>query len=80
MYAYNPKGEWTYQHLCGINGKFDGHTRIDLMALAKQFDIKKPELILDEVKSAVSSWKSFANEVGVSDKLSNEVWSNLKLL
>ena len=80
MYAYNPKGEWTYQHLCGINGKFDGHTRGDLLALAKQFNIKKPELILDEVKNAVSSWKTFAKEVGVNEKLTNEVWSNLKLL
>jgi len=80
MYAYNPQGEWTYQHLCGINGKFDGHTREDLLLLAKQFDIKKPEWILNEVKSAVGSWKSFAKEATVSDKLSNEVWSNLKLL
>ncbi len=80
MYAYNPKGEWTYQHLCGINGKFDGHTRVDLLALAKQFDIKKSELILDEVKNAVSSWKSFAKQTEVSDELMDEVWSNLKLL
>lgn len=80
MYAYNPKGEWTYQHLCGINGKFDGHTRADLLTLAKQFNIKKPELILEKVKSAVSSWKEFAKDVGVSEKLTSEVWYNLKLL
>lgn len=80
MYAYNPKGEWTYQHLCGINGKFDGHTRADLLTLAKQFNIKKAEAILNEVKSAVSSWRSFAIEAGVGDKLTNEVSSNLKLL
>jgi serine/threonine-protein kinase HipA len=80
MYAYNPKGEWTYQHLCGINGKFDGHTRADLLALAKQFDIKKPALILDEVKSTISTWKMFAKDVGVSQQLMNEVHSNLKLL
>jgi serine/threonine-protein kinase HipA len=80
MYAYNPKGEWTYQHLCGINSKFDGHTRADLLALAKQFDIKKPALILDEVKSTISTWKMFAKDVGVSQQLMNEVHSNLKLL
>jgi serine/threonine-protein kinase HipA len=80
MYAYNPKGEWTYQHLCGINSKFDGHTRADLLALAKQFDIKKPALILDEVKSTISTWKVFAKDVGVSQQLMNEVHSNLKLL
>jgi len=80
MYAYNPKGEWTYQHLSGINGKFDGHTRADLLALAKQFDIKNAALILDQVQSAVGSWKAFANEAGVSNQLTNEVQSNLRLL
>jgi len=80
IYAYNPKGEWTYQHLCGINGKFDGHTRADLLGLAKQFDIKNAALILDQVQSAVSAWEAVAQEVGVSQKLANEVQSNLRLL
>lgn len=80
MYAYNPKGEWTYQHLCGINGKFDGHTRTDLLALAKQFDIKNAALILDQVQSVVSSWKVFSQEAGVGSQLTNEVQSNLRLL
>lgn len=80
MYAYNPKGEWTYQHLCGISGKFDGHTRADLLALAKQFDIKNAALILDQVQSAVGSWKVFAQEAGVGSQLTNEVQSNLRLL
>jgi serine/threonine-protein kinase HipA len=80
MYAYNPKGEWTYQHLCSINGKFDGHTRADLLALAKQFDIKNAALILDQVQSAVGSWKAFAQDAGVGSQLTNEVQSNLRLL
>src|SRR3546814_16045662 len=35
-HAYNPNGEWTYQHLMGVNGKFNGITRDDLMAVAKR--------------------------------------------
>src|SRR4029077_6952081 len=38
-YAYNPKGEWTYQHLTGVNGKFAGISRDDLLALAEQFGV-----------------------------------------
>ena len=30
-HAYNPKGEWTYQHLMSVNGKFSDITREDLM-------------------------------------------------
>src|SRR3546814_9109974 len=36
-HAYNPSGEWTYQHLMGVNGRFDGITRDDLMAVARRF-------------------------------------------
>ena len=35
-HAYNPKGEWTYQHLMSVNGKFSDITRDDLMVVADQ--------------------------------------------
>src|SRR3546814_7442817 len=38
-HAYNPNGEWTYQHLMGVNGKFNGIKRDDLMAVAKRFGV-----------------------------------------
>ena len=38
-HAYNPKGEWTNQHLTGVNGKFAGITRDDLLAVAERFGI-----------------------------------------
>jgi serine/threonine-protein kinase HipA len=30
-HAYNPKGEWTYQHLMSVNGKFGDITSDDLL-------------------------------------------------
>ena len=32
-HAHNPSGRWTAQHLMSVNGKFDGITRADLLAV-----------------------------------------------
>jgi serine/threonine-protein kinase HipA len=45
--GYNPKGEWTYQHLMGVNGKFDNITRDDLLRVADRFAIGPAPRIID---------------------------------
>ena len=37
-HAYNPKGEWTHQHLMAVNGKFADITRSDLLRIFHQRD------------------------------------------
>lgn len=65
-YAYNPKGEWTYQHLLSVNGKFADITRDDLMMVADQFAVGTAPRVLREVADAVSSWPDFASRAKVS--------------
>lgn len=65
-YAYNPKGEWTYQHLMSVNGKFDGISRTDLLAAADQFGIGTAPRVLEQVAGAVASWADFAKQANVS--------------
>ena len=33
-HAYNPQGEWTYQHLISVDGKFNSISRADLLVEA----------------------------------------------
>lgn len=65
-YAYNPKGEWTYQHLMSVNGKFAAISRADLMAVADRFGIGTAPQVLQQVSAAVSSWPDFATQARVS--------------
>jgi serine/threonine-protein kinase HipA len=65
-YAYNPKGEWTYQHLMSVNGKFAGISRDDLMVVADRFGIGTASRVLQRVAEAVSAWPEFARQAGVS--------------
>ena len=65
-FAYNPKGEWTYQHLMSVNGKFDHIERNDLLALADRFQIGAASRLLAEVKNAVAEWPDFARQAALS--------------
>lgn len=65
-HAYNPKGEWTYQHLMSVNGKFAGITRADLLLVADQFAIGTAARVLQQVDEAVSAWPDFARKASVS--------------
>jgi serine/threonine-protein kinase HipA len=64
-HAHNPKGEWTSQHLMGVNGKFTGITRADLLALADRFGIGTAPKVLDAVGKAVTAWPEFGRQAGV---------------
>ena len=68
-FAYNPKGEWTYQHLMSVNGKFAGITRDDLLTVADRFGIGRAPRILKAVQEAVTVWPDFARQAALPDKV-----------
>ena len=65
-YAYNPRGEWTYQHLVSVNGKFAAISRDDLLAVADRFGVGTAPQVLQQVDEAVASWPDFSAEAKVS--------------
>lgn len=65
-HAYNPKGDWTYQHLMSVNGKFTGITRDDLLTVADRFSIGTAAKVLKQVGEAIKEWLDFATHANVS--------------
>ena len=61
-HAHNPEGAWTHQHLLGVNGKFSGITRADLLAVAERFAIGTASKVLIQVAKAVAAWPDFAHQ------------------
>jgi serine/threonine-protein kinase HipA len=78
-HAYNPKGEWTYQHLMSVNGKFDDITREDIVVEADRFGVGRPSDRLNEVHTALGNWPRFAKEAGLSDSTSDRVAADFRL-
>jgi serine/threonine-protein kinase HipA len=79
-HAYNPKGEWTYQHLMSVNGKFDGITREDLLEEADCFMVRRPKDLLADVRAVIENWPSFAKEAGLRDATRDRVAADFRLV
>lgn len=77
-HAYNPKGEWTFQHLMSVNGKFKDITRADILAEADRFGVRRPNDLLAEVRAAVENWPSHARKAGLSDATANAVAADFR--
>ena len=76
-HAYNPQGEWTYQHLMSVNQKFRDITRDDFIAVADRFGIRRPQNTLSDVRAAIDNWSEFAQRAQISSELQNRVAKDL---
>jgi serine/threonine-protein kinase HipA len=72
-HAYKPNGEWTYQHLMSVNGKFQDITRADLMEVADRFGVRRSQDALADVRVALANWSGFAKDAGMTSSLGDEV-------
>ena len=57
--------DWTSEHQMRVHDKTAGIRESDLLAVARDFDVKKPERILEETHSAVAGWEGYAQEFAV---------------
>ena len=69
--TYAQGAGFTRRHQMTLNGKTDGFTRNDLLALGRSLGVRKDgALVVDQVLDAVRNWPSFAAEATVpSDRV-----------
>ena len=79
-HAYNPAGEWTYQHLMSVNGKFSEITRNDLLEEANRFGVRRPQDLLSNVRNALANWGEFARMADLGESSSDRVALDFRLL
>jgi len=73
VFAYDPGSFWLKNHNISINGKNDGVTRDDLLAVGEKFGIKKADGILSEIHEAVQNFADYADKYGLPSNLSEMV-------
>ncbi len=80
-YGHDPENRWMARHQMGVNGKFDGFTREDLMALADTASLSKSiaAKIVDQVGRAVSRWAEFAAEAGAPEAYVQQIKTHQRL-
>ena len=62
-----------------VNGKFDGITRVDLLALASAISIKDAAEMIDQVCEAAARWPEMARGCGVPEEMINGIVKNMHL-
>jgi serine/threonine-protein kinase HipA len=79
-HAHNPAGEWTWQHLMAVNGKFAAISRADLLAVADRFGIGTAPKVLSQVADAVAAWPDFAARANVSRNETTRILAHHRVL
>ena len=79
-HAYNPRGEWTYQHLMSVNGKFEDITREDLLVEADRFSVRRAKDLLTDVRGVLENWTRYANEAKLGMTATGRVSKDFRLL
>jgi serine/threonine-protein kinase HipA len=74
-WAWKPGNPWLDSHQMSINGKREGFSVADLRAAARVAGLKRgrAEAILSEVSEAVTRWPTIAEEVGIEEKMAEEI-------
>lgn len=78
-HAYRPHSEWVSQHALSINGKRKNISKDDLLEVAKNMNIKKPDIIIDRINDIFSNWAVYANKVYVDESLKEAIGKTLIL-
>lgn len=76
-YAFRPGSLWVSSQSLQVNGKREGITDSDFLEVARKMNIKKPEEKIEQVKTAIQSWRDFADEVKVDAKLRDSIQATL---
>jgi serine/threonine-protein kinase HipA len=79
-FAFDPTNHWVSKQTLSINGKRLGITKMDLLNLAKENNIKKGEKIIDDINSVVKSWNKYAERAEIKNELRERIKNNLNTI
>lgn len=81
-YANDPNSNYINNHQCLVNGKFEGIALADLYKVGTDAELSKRKMdaIIEEVKSAVFQWPTFAAQAEIPANKAQEDYANFVLL
>ncbi len=76
-HAYRPDSPWVSHQSLSVNGKRDNISETDLLEVARQMNVKKAGLIVENVHKIVSQWMIYAEKQRVTNALAKAIKSTL---
>lgn len=78
-YAYNPDNFWLKAHQMSVNGKRENILLEDLLAVAKNINLKKPKPIIEQCNDVLSNWKDYAVKAGIENNQIEQIGNQIVL-
>lgn len=79
-FSYNENYKRVTPHFLSINGKNGDFEKEDLLRVAKEYAIKSPQSIIEEIETCFKEWESIARENRIPAKVSKHVKSKFHFL
>lgn len=79
-HAYRPGSDWVSQHALSIRGKRMNIEKADLLTIARELNIKKPESIINQIAEVISQWEKYAEQTDVERELKRAIKKTLIIL
>lgn len=79
-HAYRPGSDWVSQHALSIRGKRMNIEKADLLTIAREMNIKKPESIINQIAEVISQWEKYAEQTDVETELKRAIKKTLIIL
>lgn len=76
-HAYRPESTWVSQQSLSVNGKRKDITASDMLEVARNMSIKKPETIIRQINSVVKKWSQYADKMRVKEDLRDAIQKTL---
>ena len=80
VFSFKKDSRWISAQQMRVNGKRDHFTSEDLLLAAGAADVKRPEPIIDQVRSALARWPAFADAAGLADEQAALIASHFRKL
>lgn len=76
-HAYRPESTWVSQQSLSVNGKRKDITVSDMLEVAQNMSIKKPEAIIQQINGVVKKWPQYADKMHVKEDLRDAIQKTL---
>jgi len=68
---------WTRSHQMRIRDRTSGIRESDLLAIAREFGVKRPDRILEQTRTAIADWERYGAAVGVPEDILSAIRAEL---
>jgi serine/threonine-protein kinase HipA len=76
-HAFRPASTWVSQQSLSVNGKRKDITVSDMLEVAQNMSIKKPEAIIQQINGVVKKWPQYADKMHVKEDLRDAIQKTL---